>query len=174
MREVTTQVSAPKMGTAWISALKKKPYTRGIAPYLLRIRDILLQTVFTMYKFFTTAVLPSSVADITRPRYLKEVTISRGLPKKLFKHLGYVFLFFSISFFFDNFGSLAYCKTFPVVFFFYLVGRCYCFIIYIVVVSAYPILGRFLFSQSPVQSLLFYAKIPDFYAKIPCYLGFYV
>ena len=44
MRVVTTQVSNLKSSTACTMALKKKPDTRGAAPYLLRIRGILLQT----------------------------------------------------------------------------------------------------------------------------------
>ena len=46
----------------------------------------------------------------------------------------------------------------------------YWFILYVVFVSAYPLLGRFPFSR-PIPD--FYAKIPAFYANIPCYLGFY-
>ena len=47
---------------------------------LVRMRDILLQTVFARAKFLTTAGQSSSVSKITRPRYLKEVTIYRGHP----------------------------------------------------------------------------------------------
>ena len=75
---LTTQVSTPKSSTACIMALKKKPYTRGVAPSLMSIRKILLHIVFARSKFLTTAGHSSSVADIIRPRYLKEVIISRG------------------------------------------------------------------------------------------------
>ena len=80
MRGVTTKVSAPNRGTACIMAFKKNLDTRGVAPSLLRMRNILLQTFFARAKFFTTYVQSSSVANITRPRYLMEVTISRGCP----------------------------------------------------------------------------------------------
>ena len=80
MREVTNQVCAPKSSTAWTTALKKKLDTRDTAPSLLRMRNILLQTFFARAKFLTTYVQSSSVANITRPRYLMEVTISRGFP----------------------------------------------------------------------------------------------
>ena len=49
-------------------------------PSLLMIRVILLQTNLAWDKLFTTAGHLSSAAKITRPRYLKEVTISRGRP----------------------------------------------------------------------------------------------
>ena len=55
MRGVTTQVSAPKISTAWTTALKNNPDTQGVAPYLLRMREILLQTFFSRAKFLTTA-----------------------------------------------------------------------------------------------------------------------
>ena len=71
MRGVTTQVYAPKSITACITAFKKRPDTQGVSPSLLRIRDILLHTVFTRDKFLTIAVQSSSVAEITRPSYLK-------------------------------------------------------------------------------------------------------
>ena len=47
------------------------------------MRGILLHTVFARAKFLTTAGHPSSVADINRPRYLKEVIISREIPEAL-------------------------------------------------------------------------------------------
>ena len=77
---LTTQVSTPKSITSCITAFKKKPNTRGVAPSLLSIRDILLHTVFARDKFLTTYVQLSYVSKITRPRYLKEVTIYRGIP----------------------------------------------------------------------------------------------
>ena len=80
MQGVTTQVSAPKSSTTYITALKNKPDTRGVAPSLMSTRKILLHTVFAQAKFLTTDGQSSSVSKITRPRYLKEVTISRGRP----------------------------------------------------------------------------------------------
>ena len=61
-------------------ALKKKPDTRGLAPYLLRIHIILLHTSHTFAKFRITEVQSPSTAKINLPRYLKDVTISRGCP----------------------------------------------------------------------------------------------
>ena len=80
MRGVTIHVSNPKRSTACTKALKKKPYTRGAAPSLMRMRAILLKTALAQEKFFTTVGQLSSTANINRPRYLKEVTISRGRP----------------------------------------------------------------------------------------------
>ena len=77
---VTNQVSDPKSSTACTTALKKNPDTRSANPSLLRIHVILLQTYLAREKFFTTAGHSSSASKITRPRYLKEVTISRGRP----------------------------------------------------------------------------------------------
>ena len=77
---VTTQVSAPKSSTACITDLKKKPDTLGVAPSLLMMCDILLHTVFSQANFLSTAGHFSSVSDITRLSYLKEVTISRERP----------------------------------------------------------------------------------------------
>ena len=75
---VTTQFSTPKNSTAWTTALKKKQYTRGAAPSLMRMRDILLQNFLAQAKFLTTAGQSSSASKITHPRYLKEFNISRG------------------------------------------------------------------------------------------------
>ena len=80
MRGVTTQVSDPKISIVCTMALKNKPDTRGAAPSLLRMHVILLQTALARDKFFTTSGQSSSTTEITRPRYLKEVTISRGHP----------------------------------------------------------------------------------------------
>ena len=71
MRGMTTQVSYPKISTACTTDLKNNPDTRGAAPYLLRMRAILLQTSLARYKFLATAGQSSSAADITRPSYLK-------------------------------------------------------------------------------------------------------
>ena len=80
MRGLTPQVSALNISTACITALKKKLDTRGVDHYLLSTRDILLHTVFDRAKLLTTAGQSSSISEITRPRYVKEVTISRGRP----------------------------------------------------------------------------------------------
>ena len=80
MRGVTTHVSDPKISTACTTALKKKLKTRGADPYLLRTRDIFLQIFLARENFFTVADQSSFAAHITRPRYLKEVTIPRGSP----------------------------------------------------------------------------------------------
>ena len=80
MKGVTTQVSNPKSSTACTTALKNRLDTLGAAPSLLSIHVILLQITLVWDKFFTTADQSSSSAKITRPSYLKEVTLSRGLP----------------------------------------------------------------------------------------------
>ena len=77
---VTTQVSNPESSTACTKALKKNPDTRGAAPSLLRMRGILLQTALSRDKLFTTTGQLLSSTEIARPRYPKEVTISRGRP----------------------------------------------------------------------------------------------
>ena len=80
MRGVTTQFSDPKSSTACTTDPKKNPGTCGAAHSLLRMRDIFLQTALARDKFFTTTGQLLSTAKITCPRYLKEVTISRGCP----------------------------------------------------------------------------------------------
>ena len=80
MWEVTTQVSDPKIRTAFTTDSKNNPYTRSAAPSLMRIHVTLPQNAISQYKFFTTAGQSSSAAKITRTGYLKEVTISRGRP----------------------------------------------------------------------------------------------
>ena len=80
MRGMTTKVSSPKSSTVWITALKNNPDTIGVAPSLLRMRNILIQTFFNRAKFLTTAGQSYYVTEITRPSYFKEVTISRGSP----------------------------------------------------------------------------------------------
>ena len=77
---VTTQVSVPKSSTACSTALKKKPYTCGSDPSLLIILVLLFHTALALDKFLTTVGQLSSTTNITRPRYRKEVTISRGIP----------------------------------------------------------------------------------------------
>ena len=83
MRGVTVQVSEPNINTACTMALKKNPDTRSSAPSLLMILVILSHTALARDKFLTTNGQPLSADDITRPRYYKEVTISRGLPYAL-------------------------------------------------------------------------------------------
>ena len=78
MREVTTQVSAPKSSTNWTTAIKKKPDTRVAAPSLLRIRVSLRHIDRALSRFWTTSGQLSFAAEITRPNYLKEFAISRG------------------------------------------------------------------------------------------------
>ena len=80
---MTTQVSAPKISTNWTTALKKKPETRGAAPYLLRVRVSLLRTSHALSRFLTTAGQSLSAAEIFHSKYLKEVIISRGRPYAL-------------------------------------------------------------------------------------------
>ena len=83
MRGVTTQVSNLRSSNACTTALRKNPDTCGASPSLLRIRNILLQTVLNWDNLFTTSGQSLYAAKITRPRYLKEVTISRGRPQAL-------------------------------------------------------------------------------------------
>ena len=80
MWEVTTQVSDPKIRTAFTTDSKKNPYTRSAAPSLLRIHVTLPQNAISQYKFFTTAGQSSSASGITHTSYLKEVAISIGHP----------------------------------------------------------------------------------------------
>ena len=78
MQGVTTHVSAPKSSTACTKILKKNADTCIFAPSQLRIIIILFHTAIAFEKFLTTAGQLSSIAEITFPRYQKEVTISRG------------------------------------------------------------------------------------------------
>ena len=80
MRGVITQVSAPKSNNACTTSLKKNPDTRGSTPSLLRVLINLLHTSLALDKFLTTAGQSSFASDITRPRYQKEVAISKGRP----------------------------------------------------------------------------------------------
>ena len=80
---VTTQVSAPKSSTDWTIDLDKNPDTRGAAPSLMNIFFSLLHTSRALSRFLTTSGQSSSAAEITRPNYFKEVTISRGRPYAL-------------------------------------------------------------------------------------------
>ena len=78
MRGATTQVSNPKISTACKTALKQNLDTSCAAPSLLRMCNTLLQNFLARNRFFTNYGQSSSAAEITRPRYLKEVTISWG------------------------------------------------------------------------------------------------
>ena len=80
---VTTHVSAPNNKTDWTTTLKKNPDTCGLAPSLLRIFDIICQTVRSFARFCTTVFQSSSASDSTLPRYLKEVTIFRRIPSAI-------------------------------------------------------------------------------------------
>ena len=80
MRGVTTQVSDPKSNTTYTVALTNNMDTHGSAPSRMRIIVILFHTALTQYKFLTNAGQLLSAAEITRPRYLKEIIISRGSP----------------------------------------------------------------------------------------------
>ena len=80
MRGMTKQVSDPKSNTACTTALKKNPDTHGSDPSLMRILVILFHTSLASEKLLNTASQLSSAANITCPRYQKEVTISRVRP----------------------------------------------------------------------------------------------
>ena len=80
MREVTIQVSDLKGSTTCTTDLKNNPHTYDGAPSLLMIHIILFHTTLYRDKLLTTAGHLSSDAEINRPRYLKEFTISRGRP----------------------------------------------------------------------------------------------
>ena len=80
MRWVTTQASKPKRNTSCTTALKKNSKTCGSAPFLMIILVILFHTALAWDKFLTTAGQSSSAAESTRPRYCKEVIISKGHP----------------------------------------------------------------------------------------------
>ena len=77
---VTIQASAPKSSTDWTTALNTNLDTRGEAPSLLIILVSLRHTACALSKFLTNAGQSFSTAEITRPNYLKDVTISRGRP----------------------------------------------------------------------------------------------
>ena len=80
MQGVTTQIYGSKRNTACNIALKKNTDTCGFAPYLLMILAILFHTKLARDKVLTNDFQSSSATKITRPRYRKEVTISRGIP----------------------------------------------------------------------------------------------
>ena len=76
---VTTQDSASKSNTNWMMDLKKNPETRGLAPSLLSIFDILYNTVRAFTRLRTTVDQSSSATNSTLPSYLKDVTILRRI-----------------------------------------------------------------------------------------------
>ena len=78
MRRNITHVYELKSNTSCTTALNKNPDTRISALSLLRILVILFHTALARDKFLTIAGQLLSDAKITRPRYQKEVTISRG------------------------------------------------------------------------------------------------
>ena len=80
MQGLTTHVSAPKSNTGWKTDLKKNADTRGLAPSLLRIFFVFLQTACAFVRFRITAGQSSSAANKTLPSYLKDRTISRVRP----------------------------------------------------------------------------------------------
>ena len=77
---LTTQISEPNSNTACTTALKSNPDTRGSAPYLLKILVVLFHADLSWKKFLNTAGQSFSAGEITRARYQKEFTISRGRP----------------------------------------------------------------------------------------------
>ena len=84
MLGVTTQASDPKISTACTAALKNNPDTHSAAPSLLNMHNILLRTFLARDKLITTAIQLTYDAYIPPPpKYLKEVTISRGRPQAL-------------------------------------------------------------------------------------------
>ena len=77
---VSTHVSAPNNNTACVTALKNCPDTFGSYPSRLNIRDNRPQLFLALWRLNTTAGQSSSIAVITRPRYLNAVTVSNGSP----------------------------------------------------------------------------------------------
>ena len=77
MLGVTIHVSSLKSNTEWAMDLRKKPDTCGLAPSMLRILVIILQTARAFFKFWITAVQSSYATDNTLPSYLKYDTISK-------------------------------------------------------------------------------------------------
>ena len=80
MQGVRTHVSDQNRITACTTALNNIPETRGMEPS----RPIFLTShvqIFRAYQRFpTTSGQSSSAAVKTHPRYLNEVTVSRGMP----------------------------------------------------------------------------------------------
>ena len=80
MRGFITHVSDPKTITARTTALEKIPETLRLSPSRPRIFVTRVQLFRAIFSYLTTVGHSLQVADETRPRYLKEVTISSGLP----------------------------------------------------------------------------------------------
>ena len=80
MQGVTTQVSTPKSNTNCTTSLKKNTDIRGLAPFLLRILFVLLQTACAFVRFRVTAFQSPYAADSNFPRYFKDGNISRVRP----------------------------------------------------------------------------------------------
>ena len=78
MQGVTTQVSAPKISTDWTTDLNKNTDTRGASYSLMIILGNSHHASLAFPRFCTTSAQSLSAAEITCPKYLKEVTISRG------------------------------------------------------------------------------------------------
>ena len=72
---VNNPVSAPKNSTDWKMFSKKKSYTRGLSPSLIRILDIIHQTARTFVRFWITSGKSSSSANSIITMYLKDGTI---------------------------------------------------------------------------------------------------
>ena len=58
--------------------LRENPDTRGLAPSLISILDIICHIIRAFTRFWTTSGQSSSAAYITLPRYLNYFTVSRG------------------------------------------------------------------------------------------------
>ena len=80
MRGVSTHVSDPNISTACTTALKKIPGTLELASFHPITLVSRAQIFRALLRFPTTADQLSSAAIKTRPVYLEEVTVSRGLP----------------------------------------------------------------------------------------------
>ena len=75
-----THVSAPNSRTAWTTSLKNIPDTLGLYPSIPSIIGRQAQLFWDFYRFPTTSNQSSSKDIKTQPKYLKDVTISIGLP----------------------------------------------------------------------------------------------
>ena len=77
---MTAQVSKPNRNIDSTTNLKKNPDTRGPSHSLLWVLVILFHTALYKENFLTTTHQSLSSDMITRARYWKEFTISRGHP----------------------------------------------------------------------------------------------
>ena len=78
---VITHVYAPKIRTVCTTALKNIPDTLGLYPSLPGILDRRSQLFRAFLRFPTTAgQFPSEAVKIC-PKYLKDVTVSSGMPQ---------------------------------------------------------------------------------------------